>query len=117
VAARCSAKVHPVEDRARGVTPLPGKEALDGTIRQVLADHGKLLTDAGGVGATDDLYVLGLTSHGCVNVMLALEEHFDVEFLDQLLKAETFASIAAIRGALYESGVPRDGTAASGAGV
>lgn len=96
---------------------MPGEEALDGTIRRVLVDHGKLLTDAGGVSATDDLYVLGLTSHGCVNVMLALEEHFDVEFLDHLLKAETFASIAAIRGALYESGVPRDGAAASGAGT
>jgi len=116
VVARCSAKVLPVEDRTRGVTSLPGDDVLDGTIRQVLADHGKLLTDAGGVGATDDLYVLGLTSHGCVNVMLALEEHFDVEFLDQLLKAETFASIAAIRGALYESGVPRDDTDTSGSG-
>jgi len=103
----------------RGVGPLPGEgeEALDSTIRQVLADHGKLLTDAGGVGATDNLYGLGLTSHGCVNVMLALEEHFDVEFLDHLLKAGTFASIAAIRGALYESGVPREGMDTSGSGV
>ena len=93
---------------------MPGEEDLDGTVRQVLADHGKLLT--GGVGATDDLYVLGLTSHGCVNVMLALEERFDVEFQDHLLKAETFASIAAIRSALYESGVPRDGAAISDSG-
>jgi len=96
---------------------LAGEVALDGTIRQVLAHHGKLRTDAGGLKATDDLYRRGLTSHGCVSIMLALEEHFGVEFLDHLLRAETFASIAAIRGALYESGVPRDSTATSGAGM
>ncbi|KLL94017.1 acyl carrier protein [Rhodococcus sp. IITR03] len=52
-----------------------------------------------------DLYELGLTSHASVNVMLALEDAFDVEFPDELLRKSTFASVGAIRSALTELGV------------
>ena len=31
----------------------------------------------------DDLYLLGLTSHATVNVMLALEDEFEIEFPEQ----------------------------------
>jgi acyl carrier protein len=40
-----------------------------------------------------DLYELGLTSHASVNVMLALEDEFDIEFPDEVLKKSTFASV------------------------
>jgi acyl carrier protein len=40
-----------------------------------------------------DLYELGLTSHASVNVMLALEDAFDIEFPDDVLKKSTFASV------------------------
>jgi len=96
---------------------VPRDEALDGVIREVLADHGRLVTDVRSCGVGDDLYVLGLSSHACVNVMLALEERFDVEFPDHLLKAETFASISAIRGGLRESGVVGEHTTVPGAGT
>ena len=43
-----------------------------------------------------DLYELGLTSHASVDVMLALEEAFDVEFPDEVLKKSTFASVRSI---------------------
>jgi acyl carrier protein len=43
-----------------------------------------------------DLYELGLTSHASVNVMLALEDAFGVEFPDEVLKKSTFASISSI---------------------
>ena len=57
-----------------------------------------------------DLYRAGLTSHASVNVMLALEDAFDIEFPDALLKKSTFESIAAIADALDPSGSrPRDG--------
>ncbi len=55
--------------------------------------------------STADLYELGLTSHASVNVMLALEDAFDVEFPDELLRKSTFASVGAIRSALTELGV------------
>jgi len=41
-----------------------------------------------------------MTSHASVNVMLALEEAFDVEFPESMLRKSTFESVAAIRTAL-----------------
>jgi acyl carrier protein len=49
-----------------------------------------------------DLFEAGLTSHASVNVMLALEEAFDVEFPDSLLRRSSFESIASIRAALAQ---------------
>ena len=66
------------------------------TIRKVLDAHGKLSVDPSGVDPGADLYDLGLTSHASVNVMLALEDEFDVEFPDEALKKSTFASIDSI---------------------
>lgn len=65
-------------------------------IRDALAVHGRLAVDPYGVDRTADLYELGLTSHASVNVMLALEDEFDVEFPDEVLKKSTFASVANI---------------------
>jgi acyl carrier protein len=62
-------------------------------IRDILAGHGRLAVDAQSVDDDADLYELGLTSHASVNVMLALEDEFDVEFPDEDLKKATFASV------------------------
>jgi acyl carrier protein len=71
-------------------------------IRQILADHGRLSVDAAALATDADLYHAGMTSHASVNVMLALEDHFDVEFPDRMLKRSVFESIAAIEAALKE---------------
>lgn len=55
-----------------------------------------------------DLYAAGLTSHATVNLMLALEEAFDVEFPDSLLRRRTFSSVDAIAGASTEIGVKKE---------
>jgi len=73
-------------------------------ICSVLADHARLKSDASELGDEDDLYQLGLTSHASVNVMLALEEAFDVEFPNELLRKSTFQSIANMAAALRELG-------------
>lgn len=62
-------------------------------IRQVLAKHGKLAVDATTLGTDDDLFEAGLSSHASVNVMLALEDEYDIEFPDEALKKATFATI------------------------
>ena len=49
-------------------------------IRQIIADHGRLSLDVSEVAPDTDLYQAGMTSHASVNVMLALEDHFDIEF-------------------------------------
>jgi acyl carrier protein len=63
------------------------------TIQKVLAAHGRMTVDPTGLAEDADLYELGLTSHASVNVMLALEDEFDIEFPDEALKKSTFASI------------------------
>jgi acyl carrier protein len=62
-------------------------------IRDVLAAHGRMTVDPREVDSQADLYELGLTSHASVNVMLALEDAFDIEFPDEVLKKATFASV------------------------
>jgi acyl carrier protein len=81
---------------------------MDDRIREVLKEHGHLAVDASSIGESDDLYRLGMTSHASVNVMLALEDAFDIEFPDRLLRKRTFESVAAIRSALVELDVPAD---------
>jgi acyl carrier protein len=71
-------------------------------IRHILKEHGRLTKDAEGLAADADLYQAGMTSHASVNVMLALEGEFDVEFPDHMLKRSVFESIAAIRTAIDE---------------
>ena len=75
---------------------------LDPQIRQVLRAHGRLNRDVDQLGPDTDLYQSGMTSHASVNVMLALEGAFDVEFPDAMLKRSVFSSIASIRQALAE---------------
>ena len=62
-------------------------------IREVLATHGRMAIDPREVDDQADLYELGLTSHASVDVMLALEEEFDIEFPDEVLKKSTFESV------------------------
>jgi len=73
---------------------------FDTRIRTVLAKHARLVSDAQAIQADADLYQAGMTSHASVNVMLALEGAFDIEFPDEMLKRSVFASIASIRDAV-----------------
>jgi len=43
-----------------------------------------------------------MVSHASVTLMLALEERFDIEFPERMLRRGAFASIAAIRSGLEE---------------
>jgi acyl carrier protein len=71
-------------------------------IRQILKDHGRLIEDAATLDVEADLYEAGMTSHASVNVMLALEAEFEIEFPDSMLKRTVFESIAAIGAAVAE---------------
>jgi acyl carrier protein len=75
---------------------------IDATIREVLAAQGNLAGDPATIADDADLYAAGLTSHASVNVMLALEDAFDVEFPEQMMRKATFASVAVIRAAMEE---------------
>lgn len=71
-------------------------------IRAILKEHGRLAVDVATLAEDADLYQAGMTSHASVNVMLALEGTFDVEFPDRMLRRGVFESISAIRAAIEE---------------
>jgi len=75
---------------------------MNNQIRQILADHARLPIDAHALEDHADLYQAGMTSHASVNVMLALEDAFDIEFPDAMLKRSSFDSVASIAGALKQ---------------
>ena len=62
-------------------------------VRDVLAAHGRMAVDPHDVDDKADLYELGMTSHASVDVMLALEDEFDIEFPEEVLKKSTFESV------------------------
>ncbi len=80
----------------------PEGRLMDETIRAILAEHGKLPVAVDTLRNEDNLFEAGMTSHASVNVMLALEDEFDVEFPEAMLRKSTFESIVAIKGALGE---------------
>ena len=71
-------------------------------IRRVLRDHARLPVDIDSIDDQTDLFRAGMSSHASVNVMLALEDAFDIEFPDSMLKRSVFESVAGIDAAVQE---------------
>lgn len=73
---------------------------MSNQIREILRTHGRLPVDVEALDDEADLFQNGLTSHASVNIMLALESAYDLEFPDVMLKRSVFASISSIRAAV-----------------
>ena len=71
-------------------------------VRHVIAEHARLPVEVDALSDDADLFVAGMTSHASVNLMLALEDSFDIEFPDQMLKRSVFESVNAISSAISE---------------
>jgi len=71
-------------------------------IRGVIGEFGRLSVDVDTITDSTDLFGAGMTSHASVNVMLALEDAFDLEFPDRMLIRSVFESIDAIAAAIAE---------------
>ncbi|MHB0950931.1 MAG: acyl carrier protein [Allorhizobium sp.] len=69
---------------------------MNGEIRTLLAKLGGLPVSVDTIANDGDLYAAGLSSFASVQLMLGLEEAFDIEFPDHLLNRKSFANIAAI---------------------
>ena len=72
----------------------------ENAVREVLSDHARLPVAVQTLRPGDDLFQAGMSSHASVNVMLALEDRFDIEFPDAMLKRSAFESIEAITDAV-----------------
>jgi acyl carrier protein len=77
---------------------VPSAEA----VREIVKEHGRLAVEIETLADGASLYEAGMTSHASVNVMLALEDTFDVEFPDEMLKRSVFESVASISSALAQ---------------
>ncbi|MBO9100226.1 MULTISPECIES: acyl carrier protein [Rhizobium] len=69
---------------------------MNETIRGLLTKLGGLPVPVDSIADDADLYAAGLSSFASVQLMLGLEEAFDMEFPDNLLNRKSFASISAI---------------------
>lgn len=78
-------------------------------IRRVLHDHGRLPVDVETLSDDADLFAAGMSSHASVNLMLALEDAFDLEFPDNMLTRSVFESVSAIAAAIDELAAQRNG--------
>lgn len=65
-------------------------------IRDILAQNGRLAVPVEKLDANADLFAAGLDSLAIVNVLMCLEEQFDIELPDTMLQRKSFSSIATI---------------------
>jgi acyl carrier protein len=83
--------------------PPEGDAVVDALVRDALTKYGNLAVDVSLLGVDDDLYVVGLTSHATINVMIAVEEAIGAQFDEQLMTRSTFKTIDALKRAATES--------------
>ncbi len=79
---------------------LPIQTRMNAEIRKILAEHARLSVGIDSLADHADLYQAGMTSHASVNVMLAIEDAFDIEFPDSMLTRSVFESVASIGAAI-----------------
>lgn len=75
---------------------------MNDTIRELLGKVGGLPVAVSGIADDADLYSAGLSSFASVQLMLGLEDRFDIEFPDRFLNRKSFASIRAIEQTVAE---------------
>ena len=71
-------------------------------IRRILNDHARLSVDAASISGSADLFDAGMTSFGSVQLMMAIEEEFDIEFPNSLLTRKTFATLGGLISAVEQ---------------
>jgi len=75
---------------------------MEESIRQVISDAANLKIDIATLSDDDDLFEAGMTSHASVNVMLSLENEYDIEFPESMLTRAVFRTIGSLRAAVSE---------------
>jgi acyl carrier protein len=77
-------------------------ESLNAQVRRVIAQHARLAIAVGSLGDDEDLFSAGMSSHSSVNVMLALEDAFELEFPDSMLRRSVFENVGSIVAAISD---------------
>ncbi len=71
-------------------------------IRTILHAHARIPVAVESLSDEANLFTAGMTSLASVEVILALEERFGIEFPDQMMQRKTFASVSAIAAAIAQ---------------
>jgi len=79
---------------------------MNETVRRLLEEHGRLHSPVQSLASDANLYDAGLTPFAAIRVMLALEEHFEIEFPVAMLRRQSFVSIDAIVACLNDLAIP-----------
>ncbi len=69
-------------------------------VRRGAAACSQVKVDLSSLGDEDSLYDAGMNSRASVNFMLMLENEFEVEFPDHMLRRDVFESVASIANAI-----------------
>ncbi|MEZ2223799.1 acyl carrier protein [Rhizobium sp. RCC_161_2] len=69
---------------------------MNETIRELLTQIADIARPVGEITDDADLYSAGLSSFASIQLMLGLEDRFDIEFPEHSLNRKSFASIKAI---------------------
>jgi acyl carrier protein len=72
------------------------------SIRLIVSNHASLTVPMEHLADSDDLYTYGLSSLATVELMLAIEDAFDIELPERLLVRSTFESIDSISEAVAD---------------
>jgi acyl carrier protein len=75
---------------------------LRSEVREVLAAHARIPNGIDSLSDNANLFEAGMSSHASVSVMLALEDAFDIEFPDSMLKRSVLQSVTDIALAIGE---------------
>lgn len=69
-------------------------------IRQCLVEHLRMVSSPNEIDLDVDLTTLGLTSMAATNLLVDLEDEFDVQFPDELLTPEVFRTVETLASAI-----------------
>ena len=71
-------------------------------LRQILKDTAHFEVSIDSIRDNDDLYEAGLSSLNTIQLMLAIERHFNIEIPDQMLNRQLFQSIDSLAEAVTQ---------------
>jgi acyl carrier protein len=71
-------------------------------VRAIVSSMNLLPVPVDSLSDQDNLFDAGMTSFGSVQLMMAIEEEFDIEFPNSLLTRKTFATLDGLNSAVEQ---------------
>jgi acyl carrier protein len=82
------------------VAAVESNPAMISTLKELAVEHIAALSSVGQVDEDSDLAELGLDSMSALNLLLDMEDEFDVQFPEEYLTADVFSTLATLATAI-----------------